>query len=263
MTTLSAQNLHVHIGGKQVLDGVSLSLSRGQVTVIAGPNGAGKSTLLNCLAGLRAPDTGVVKLEEANLSVIPARRRAQRVGFLPQVPEIAWAVDVRTYVGLGRTPYIGGRGLAEPDRAAVESALEQTGTLVFADRVVTSLSGGERARVLIARALAGQPDWLLADEPFAGLDPGYQLDVAAMFGALAKRGVGVVVTVHDLQMAQRLADRVIVLHGGRVLADDAPAKALTPAILAQVYGIEARSIPGTSDPIIEIIGRTPNRSPSP
>jgi iron complex transport system ATP-binding protein len=138
---------------------------------------------------------------------------------------------------------------------AVQRAMEVTGTERFAERIVETLSGGERARVLIARALAGEPDWLLADEPLAGLDPGHQLDAAALFRQVAGEGRGVVVTLHDLPMAARLADRVIVLAAGRVLADGPPAAALTPAVLAGAYGIEARWIEGAGRPLIEIVGR--------
>ncbi|PZQ53732.1 MAG: ABC transporter, partial [Phenylobacterium zucineum] len=125
----------------------------------------------------------------------------------------------------------------------------------FAARIVTTLSGGELARVLIARALAGEPEWLLADEPLAGLDPGHQLDAAALFRTLAGEGKGVVVTLHDLPMAMRLADRVIVLANGQILADGPPVEALAPTILSAAYGVTASFAKGDHGPLIEIIGR--------
>lgn len=256
MSALVAENLKVRLGRRQVLDGVSAPFSAGQVTAVVGPNGAGKSTLLACLAGLRKPDTGTVSLDDEPLQGLPPRDRARRLAFLPQAPEIAWDVDVRTYVGLGRTPHTGAWGLGLEDRAAVEAAMAETGVTRFADRVITTLSGGERARAVIARALAGAPRWLLADEPMAGLDPGHALDAADLFRSLVAGGErGVIVTLHDLDLALRLADRVIVLAEGRVLADAAPAQALSPEILARSYGIRARVLEGEAGPVIEVVGR--------
>jgi iron complex transport system ATP-binding protein len=257
MSHLLAENVHVRLGDRQVLSGVSASFAPAQVTAIVGPNGAGKSTLLSCLAGLRAPDQGIVKLGDDALMQLPPRVRAQRIGFLPQIPEVAWAVDARTLVGLGRTPFIGARGLSSEDDAAVDDALTITNTLDLAHRNVMTLSGGERGRVLIARALAGKPKWLLADEPLTGLDPGFQLDAADLFRKLAHHdGCGVIITLHDLHMALRVADRILVLGAGRILADGNPVEALTPAILKQAYGIEALIKQGSHGPLIEILRRT-------
>jgi iron complex transport system ATP-binding protein len=256
MTYLSVQEAHVSFGTKDVLRGVSATFAHSQVTAIIGPNGAGKSTLLTCLAGIRKPDAGGVKLGDVDIYRLPARQRAQRIGFLPQIPEIAWAVEARTLVGLGRTPFLGARGLSQDDDAIVTRALELTDTLDLEHRNVQTLSGGERSRVLLARALAGQPEWLLADEPLTGLDPGHQLDAADLFRKLAhdqKRGV--IITLHDLSMALRIADRILILSGGKVLADDNAATALTPEVLAQAYGIDARFSHGASGPLIEIVGR--------
>jgi len=254
--TLSARDLHVRLGDKAVLVGVSASFARGQVSAVIGPNGAGKSTLLACLAGLRAPDQGRVTLDDSNLLELPPRARAQRIGFLPQNPEIAWGVQASTLIGLGRTPFIGARGLSSEDEVAVDRALAQTHTTDLAHRNVLTLSGGERARVLIARVLAGVPDWILADEALTGLDPGYQLDVAEIFRALAHDNkCGVIITLHDLAMALRIADRIIVLADGGVLADGPP-DALTPEVLRAAYGIEARIMQGSHGPIIDVVERS-------
>ncbi|TAL01808.1 MAG: ABC transporter ATP-binding protein [Rhodospirillaceae bacterium] len=258
MTTLAAAALHVRLGTKNVLQGVSATFAPGEVTAIIGPNGAGKSTLLACLAGLRRPDTGTVKLGDQMLSGLAPRTRAQHIGFLPQIPEVAWAVDVRTLVGLGRTPFIGARGLSAADATAVDEALSLTATTDLAHRNVATLSGGERTRVLLARALAGAPQWLLADEPLAGLDPGHQLDAAVLLRRLARQnGCGIIITLHDLHMALRAADRILVLAGGRILADGAPAQALSPAVLAAAYGIRAHIGSGVGGPVIEILERGP------
>ncbi len=255
MSSLTVTDAYVRLGEKAVLAGVSAAFAAGQITTIIGPNGAGKSTLLNLLAGLRLPDRGQIELDGADINTLTLRARAQRVAYLPQIPEVAWAVDVRTLVGLGRTPFIGARGLSAEDDAAVERAMIAGGVAAMAERTVTTLSGGERARVLIARALAGEPQWLLADEPLTGLDPGYQLDVASLFRKMAHdSGRGVIVTLHDLHMALRMSDRVIVLAEGRVLADGTPMEALSPQILAQAYGVQTRFWDGEAGPVIEIIG---------
>jgi iron complex transport system ATP-binding protein len=254
--SLSARDLHVRLGERDVLDGVFLDFAPGMVTAIVGPNGAGKSTLLSCLAGLRRPDVGVVALDGVQLATLPSKARARRIAFLPQSPEISWAVDVRTFVGLGRIPRQGAFGLGREDEAAVEEAIEATGIEALAERVITTLSGGERARALIARALAGWTDWILADEPLTGLDLGHAFDAVDLFRHLAEgQGKGVIVTLHDLPLAARAADRVIVLSEGLVLADGAPLEALTPEVLAQAYGVEARMIDGAGGPILDVAGR--------
>ena len=253
---LMVESLGVALGGKTVLDAIDVRFAPGQVTAIVGPNGAGKSTLLACLAGLRKPDAGVVRLGLTPVLGLPHRERARRIGFLPQTPEVAWAVDVETLVGLGRTPHSGARGLGDSDHVAVQQALIRTRMIELARRDVTTLSGGERARALLARVLAGEPSWLLADEPLAGLDPGHQLDTVDLLrGFAAEAGHGVVMTLHDLGVALRLADRVIVLEGARIIADGAPLDALTPAVLAQAYGVEAAVVAGVSGPLIELVGR--------
>jgi len=256
MSGLDIVRGHVRLGGRTILKDISASFQRGQVTTIVGPNGAGKSTLLTALAGLRPLDSGEISLDGTNIKTIPPRLRAQRLGYLPQHPEIAWAVDVRTLVGLGRTPFIGAHGLAAADEAAVDNAMKLTQVGSMAERVVTTLSGGERGRVLLARVLAGEPQWLLADEPFAGLDPGFQLDVGLLFRRMASdQGCGVIVTVHDLHTALRMSDRVIILAEGAILADDTPLRALSPEILSQAYGVETRAWDGAAGPMIEILGR--------
>ena len=254
---MRAERIGVRLGPRQVLTGVSAEFRPSEVTAILGPNGAGKSTLLACLAGLRSPDQGQVWLGPDPILSMPPRLRAQKLGFIPQSPEVAWALEVEILVGLGRTPHIGARGLSREDGEAVSRAMVAAGIEDLAGRDVTTLSGGERARVLIARALAGEPDWLLADEPLTGLDPGHQLDVAALFRAMAHdQGKGVIVTLHDLTLAARMADRILVLWDGGVLSDGLPERALSAEVLAQAYGIEARLTSTEAGLTIEILGRT-------
>ncbi len=254
--SLKARHLQVRLGGHPVLAGIDAVFQPGQVTAILGPNGAGKSTLLAALAGLSRPDTGEVTLDDAHILALSPRDRARRLGFIPQTPELAWAVDVETLVGLGRIPFTGARGLGAEDQVAVGLALQACDVAGLARRDVTTLSGGERARVLLARALAGDPTWLLADEPLAGLDPGHALDACELFRSLARdQGRGVILTLHDLSLAARMADRILVLAEGRILADGAPEEALAPSVLARAYGVEARLTTGAAGPMVEILGR--------
>lgn len=254
---LAAKGLKVRLGDRMVLDGVSCAFEPGQVTCIVGPNGAGKSTLLSCLAGLRTPDAGQIVLDGQTLSAIAPRERARRIGFLPQVPEIAWAVDVAALVGLGRIPHIGARGLGDEDRTAVADAMAATGITGFGDRIVETLSGGERARVLIARVLAGKPHWILADEPLAGLDPGHVLDTAELLRARAHEdGCGVILTLHDLSVALRLADKVVILAHGGIIDEGPPLEALSAESVARAYGVAARILDGAGGPMLEVVGRS-------
>lgn len=215
------------------LKGVNCALQPGKITAICGPNGAGKSTLLQAMAGLLDPDSGGIELDGAKLSDLPPRERARRMGYLPQLAEVAWDVPVRTLVQLGRMPH--GDQLAEP----VDAALAALDLAPFADRRAQSLSGGETARVLLARVLAGEPDWILADEPLAALDLGHQLDLLRHLRRAADAGAGVVLVLHDLSHAMNHADRVIVLDRGSLVADAAPTSALDHVTILDVWGVAA------------------------
>lgn len=217
----------------QRLRGVSATLHPGEVTAICGPNGAGKSTLLACLAGLLAADAGAVALDDQPLASLPPRARAQAIGFLPQCPEVAWDVSVATLVGLGRLPW------GDRDMAAIGAALSAMELDNLRDRPVSRLSGGERARALMARVLAGQPRWLLADEPLANLDLAHQLTLLSRLRAEADAGRGVVLVLHDLAQAINHADRVLVLEGGKLVEDGPPETALAAAVIARVWGVQA------------------------
>jgi iron complex transport system ATP-binding protein len=256
-STLAATNLTVTRGGRTILPSLDVSFDSGQITAVLGPNGAGKSTLLAALAGLLEASEGAVHLDNTALADIAPRLRARRIGFLPQNPEIAWPVDVLTLVGLGRIPHRPQSKQAD-DAIAVARALQITSTTEWAQRDVTTLSGGERARVLFARVLAGEPEWILADEPFAGLDPAHQFEMAELLQSLAAEGRGIVCTLHDLTLAARVADRVIVMCDGRIVADGPPRTALSPETLLSAYGIEAHWITenqGAAAPLIAIVGR--------
>lgn len=257
MSTLSASALTVNRGGRSILHSISVAFASGQVTAVLGPNGAGKSTLLATLAGLLPAAQGDVRLGDEAVARMPPRLRARRIGFLPQLPEIAWPVDVETLVSLGRIPYQRHASKAENEQA-VARALALTGTADWSSRDVTTLSGGERARVLFARLLAGEPEWMLADEPFAGLDPAHQFETAELLRSFAAAGRGVIFTLHDLTLAARVADRIVLMCEGRIMADGTPHEALTPATLLEAYGIEAHWVAGARSelpPMIAIVGR--------
>ncbi len=235
---LTATDLTLERGGRTVLSGVSLALRPGEVTAILGPNGAGKSTLLNALAGLIAPVNGAVELGQSALAALALAERARRIGYLPQAGDVAWNLSVRALTSLGRLPW---RGVSNPaeDAAAVEQALAAMDLTALADRPIHTLSGGERARALLARVLATGAEWVLADEPLAALDLAHQLALTAHFRALADEGKGVVLVLHDLALAMNHADRVLVLGEGCVIADGTPEVALTAEVIARVWGVDA------------------------
>lgn len=213
------------------LSGVSASLDAGAITAICGPNGAGKSSLLQCLAGLLAPCVGNVTLDGTDLGGLHPRVRAQALGYLPQDGEVAWDVAVRSLVALGRLPH------RDRGEAQVAAAIDALDLGALADRPVSRLSGGERARALLARVLAGEPRWILADEPLAALDLAHQLALLRHLRRAAEAGTGVVLVLHDLALAINNADRVIVLHQGAIAADGPPDAALASDTIERVWGI--------------------------
>lgn len=219
------------------LQGVSFTLRPGAVTAICGPNGAGKSSLLACLAGLLAAEKGQVSLNASPLSRLTPRERARAIGYLPQQGEIAWNLSAETLVGLGRLPWGASR---DADRRAIDAALAALDLTELSHRSVSRLSGGELARVLLARVLAGEPQWILADEPLANLDLAHQVGLLRQFKRLADEGVGVCLVLHDLAQAMNHADRVVVLDRGKVVADGLPRDALSEAVIERVWKVPVR-----------------------
>ena len=257
--TLATQNVSLSLGKRRVLDDVSVALLPGKVTVILGPNGAGKTSLIRLLAGLIAPETGSAILNGAPLTSLGQQERARRIGYLPQNGAPVWNVSARELVGLGRLPHRSRFAAPSPiDEAAIDAALAATDAGHLGGRAVDAMSGGERARVLLARVLAGEPHWLLADEPLASLDPAHQLDILALLRAQAERGIGVVAVLHDLTQAARLADQIVLLKGGRLIAAGSPADVLTAPLLASTFGIDAE-ITHTADgaPLVVPVRRSP------
>lgn len=216
---------------------VTVQLQPGQVTMICGPNGAGKSTLLAALAGIVSSVSGTARLQGQPLAALLPEDRARRIGYLPQSGEVAWNLSVRTLAGLGRLPHRTG---AREDAELVAEVLARLDLVHLAARPLSTLSGGERARALLARVLATQPHWILADEPLAALDLAHQRTLASCFRALAQEGRGIVLVVHDLALAMNHADHVIVLDQGKVVAQGKPDGALSEAVIARVWKLESR-----------------------
>jgi iron complex transport system ATP-binding protein len=237
---LTVQGVSVALSGRIVLQDISLSLASGHLVALVGPNGAGKTTLLRALAGL-VPSDGAIHVGGDALSSLSLRERARRFAYLPQGHIVHWPLPARDIVALGRYPH----GATDParltaaDSEAVLRAMQAADVVEFAARRVTELSGGERSRVALARVLAVEAPVILADEPTSSLDPRHQIDVMKTLRAAADRGTLVMVVTHDLGLAARFADAVLVLSDGRLVSQGAPAEALSEQVMANVFRISA------------------------
>lgn len=239
---LAAEGVCVRLGGALVVDHADIALRGGEFVGMVGPNGAGKTTLMRALAGL-LPAEGRIALSGQPLASLAPRERARRLAYLPQGHVFHWPIAVRDVVMLGRHPHFDSfTGASAADRAAVERALAATAAVDFAERPVTTLSGGERARVAIARTLATEAPILLADEPTSALDPRHQLTVMDLLRRIARAGGAVLAILHDLALAARFCDRVVVMDRGRIAADAPPAVALRADLIASVFGVEIVSV---------------------
>jgi iron complex transport system ATP-binding protein len=232
-------------GGRQVLRDIGVNFSSGKVTGLVGPNGAGKTTLLRLAVRLVEPESGDISVLERRLMQWPAQSLARTVAYLPQNQDAHWPIEVRRLVALGRIPYRPSFApLSVADERAVDDALARCDAWGLAKRPASELSAGERARVLLARALAVVAPVLLVDEPAAHLDPSHQLRLMELLRAEAARGTAVVVTLHDLSLASRFCDDIVVLHEGSVVAQGLPEHALDDSILQNVFAVRARRIEG-------------------
>lgn len=240
--SLTAKDISLgHRKGENLLQAVSFAVQPGELVGLVGANGAGKSSLMSVLAGLRSPREGEILLHGEPLAKIDKRERAQKLAYLPQSRLVHWPIKVRDLVALGRLPYL--RPFAKPtatDREAIDRALAMTDTAQFADRQADTLSGGELARVLLARALAQTPTVLLADEPTAALDPAYQFRILNLLRRAVGQGIAVVAVLHDLALAARYCDRLILLHQGGIHKAGRPADVLTEETVETVYGVRVR-----------------------
>ena len=237
---LQAENIQLRFGGNRVLQGVSLRVERGDIVGLVGPNGAGKTSLLNIISGILKPQSGMVYLNGEDVWELGSKDRAKQVAMVPQDPAIPEGFTALEVVLMGRHPHLGflqWEGLA--DLEVCQRVMGLTDTWTFSRRLVYSLSGGERQRVFIARALAQQAQLLLLDEPTANLDIQHQLQVMELMGTLTRQGLTVITAMHDLSLAARFCDRIVILFDGKILASGSPETVLTPENLRQAFAIEA------------------------
>jgi iron complex transport system ATP-binding protein len=239
-TQLHLEGVTVRYDGHDVISNVSLDLAPGLLVGLIGANGAGKTTLLRAVAGLTPIASGKIELGGKPLDQWPRTHRARVLGYLAQDRSVLWPLTVARLVALGRLPHLGPWDDPGPDDAdIVNQSLRDADVTHLAGRSVTSLSGGELTRALIARLLAGTPSILLADEPVSGLDPAHRLQVSEIFRKLAHTGRTVVVVMHDLTLAARFCDRLVLMSQGQIVADGSPVDVLTPENLSRHYGVTA------------------------
>ena len=237
---LSVRALSVAYPGRAVLEGVSFEVGPGELVGVVGANGCGKSTLLYAVLGTHVPQAGEVRLGGVPLAALSSRERARLLTLVLQDTFTGFPMRVWDLVALGRTPHLPRFGGLRPqDARAVQRALAATDSERFAERRVGELSGGERQRVHLARAIAQEPRLLLLDEPTASLDVAHQLEALALVRQFVDGQRGALVALHDLSLAARFCDRVLVLHDGRVRADGPPADVLQPALVGSVFGVRA------------------------
>jgi iron complex transport system ATP-binding protein len=238
MIMLEAHAAAVDLGGRRVLNDISLRFDAGKLSAVIGPNGAGKSTLLRVLAGLQRLTAGSVTLDGIDLSSIQRRVLARRLSFVPQSTQFPFAFTVREVVATGRNPHLGRfQRETDLDRECIEEAFVLTDMVHLKNRLVTELSGGERQRVMIARSLATKAEIVLLDEPTANLDPSHAIDILDLCDSLTEKGILVALTTQDLSMAVRYADRMALMKTGTVVAAGTRDEVLTDVTLHSVFGV--------------------------
>ncbi len=241
MSALSLASLTVRRDARTVLDSIDVVFSPGRLTAVIGPNGAGKSTMLEVAAGLRVADEGAVEFGGVALATIARKDLARRRAYLPQRAAVEWPISVERVVALGLTPVLPAFGdIPAALQPAIDEALAACDLLPLRDRPATDLSGGELARAMLARAIVGDPELLIVDEPTAGLDPRHAIDAGRRLRARADAGRTVIMAIHDLDIALRYADDVVAVREGRLLAAGQVAEVMTEALLAELYDVRVR-----------------------
>ena len=259
---ISAQALSYQVEAQTLLDGVDLHADRGQLVGLIGPNGAGKSTLLRAISGILGCQDGAVRLEGADLRGLSSRDVAAALALIPQIAPYTHGFTSIELVLMGRYPHLGRFQIeGRKDNLIARESMRLTETEQFADRTLDTLSGGERQRVFVSRALAQQPRVLLLDEPTSNLDVFHQLKVFDLVRRLVDEGLTAIAAIHDLNMAARYCDRLVLLFEGRVLAEGPPDQVLTPEAMARAFGVEAAVYrdPITGSLTISLIGPAEER----
>ena len=238
---LQLTGIHVNLANQSIVQGVNLHVERGELLGLLGPNGAGKSTLLRSILQLVPVAKGDVKLEGILVDAIPVQDRSRKIAYLAQHGPVYWPISVERLVSLGRFPYLSSwQHLSSQDQDIVKTTLRQTDLWHLRQRTVTTLSGGERTRTLLARALAVDAPLLLADEPVAALDPAHQLQIMGLLRQYSDTGHSVIVVIHDLTLAARYCHRIALMHEGQLIATGTARDVLKPENIAEVYKIDAR-----------------------
>lgn len=260
-TSIAIRGLSADLGGRAVLTGIGTTLRAGTLTGVIGPNGAGKSTLVRAMLGLVPTLQGTVTIAGRALATLSARDLARLVAYLPQGQTLHWPLNVERLVALGRLPHLGPMSrIGAQDRAAVYEAMVRADVTHLAGRTVTELSGGERARVMLARALAVGARAIVADEPLASLDPGHQIDVMELLAREARGGALVVTVLHDLTMAARYCDRLLLVDRGMLVAEGTPREVLTAERLRTVYGVTGHIDMAGPTPMVVPLARCRERT---
>ena len=258
MSRISASNLTVRRGGRAILDEVSFDLEDGAFVAVIGANGAGKSTLLSVLAGLLKPEAGEVMVEGARLAGLDRRDLARRRAYLPQNPRAEWPIAVERLVALGLIPHLPAFGPLEGGwEPRLTEALAACDLIAQRFQPATTLSGGELARAMLARAMIGDPQILIADEPVSGLDPRHALDTVGRLQGLAGQGKLVVAALHDLTLAARFCSHILALRDGRLAAFGPTADTLTPELIRAVFDVDARIGGQGRSTYVDFLGVTP------
>lgn len=240
---LEASGVRVAIGGSTILDGVDLTLARGELVAVVGPNGAGKSTFARVACGLQDADSGLIEWEGRPIQNLRGRELARLRAFVPQRPQVPAGVTVEDAVSIGRSSHFGPfRGSSPADREAIAEAMSKASVERLEGRLLTTLSGGELQRVQVAVALAQDAPAVVADEPTAQLDLGATAEISRLLRSLVDQGFGILLIVHDLALAAAVADRVTVISEGRSIATGTPFEVLTPQLISEVWGVEAELV---------------------
>ena len=253
MNRLHGSQLAISLGGASILRGVDFNLKSGEMLGLVGPNGAGKTTLLRILAGLLKPESGSLQWNDADYLRLTSRERAQRIAYLAQSGTAHWPMSVERLVALGRLPHLSDwQKPGQSDKMLIDRVMEETDLSAFRTRQFNTLSGGERSRVLLARAMVSEPEVLLADEPVAALDLAHQIEVMSLLQRYCERGGAVVVVLHDLRLAAHYCHRLMLLVAGETLSEGTPESVLTEQNMERAFGVRISAAYGSIEETLKL-----------